>query len=221
MNIIGSNRRNSEVEHDDEHTEGASGGMLGRRGVLGGLATIPVLYSLGGAVGNVAAATAPAAPTASAARPGGASVASADSGLVRGQEQRYHAPMLKAGTRLVLPAGVKVVPVLDPDTRPRLASASTAWPALTAADGSKVDASVIPAAGAASRSAILSGFSEGWYEVRHADGRSDRVMWDAAKLPYLWLQGEFGASPFPFGVFYSLSLQPLSQNPFSRRTSSN
>ena len=37
----------------------------------------------------------------------------ADGDLVTGQERRYNAPLLTAGTRLVLPADAKAVPVVD------------------------------------------------------------------------------------------------------------
>jgi hypothetical protein len=144
---------------------------------------------------------------------------SAAAGLVRGVERRYNAPRLRAGTRLVLPAGVKAVSVLDYTTHPRLAAGTSTWPNLTAEDGTKVDASVIPAQGAPTRVAVLSGFSEGWYELHHADGRAERVAWDARKLPFVLLHGEFGANAHPYSEFFSLSLLPLSQNPFSRNTS--
>jgi hypothetical protein len=140
---------------------------------------------------------------------------------VRGVERRYHPPLLTPGTRLVLPAGVKAVPVLDYYRRPRVGSAASAWPYLRAADGTTVDASVIPERCAPTRVAILSGFAEGWYELIHANGRADRVMWDAGKLPVLWVYGEFGAtnqSPYR-DRFYSLALQPMSRNPYPRSTS--
>jgi hypothetical protein len=139
---------------------------------------------------SVGAAT--PALAASAVRPGSAPTAADD--LIRGTERRYNAPLLTAGTRLLLPAGVKAAPVLDYYRRPRLASAASAWPHLRAADGTTVDASVIPERGAPTRIAILSGFTEGWYELNHANGRADRVTWDASKLPYLWVYGEFGAT---------------------------
>jgi hypothetical protein len=44
------------------------------------------------------------------------------------------------------------------------------------------------------RIAVLSGFTQGWYELIHANGRADRVTWNAAKLPFLWLYGEFGGT---------------------------
>jgi len=139
---------------------------------------------------------------------------------VRGEERRYNAPLLTPGSRLVLPAGVKAVPVQDNYHRPHLASTTSAWPYLTAADGTRVDASVIPERGAPTRVAILSGFAEGWYELIHASGRADRVTWDVRKLPFLWLYGEFGATnEAPYhDRFYTLALQALSRNPYSRNT---
>ena len=89
-------------------------GTPGRRSVLGGLAALPVLYGVGSAAPALAA---------KAARPGSAPAAVGD--LVRGQERRYNAPLLAAGTRLVLPAGVKAVPVVDYYHRPRLDRKST------------------------------------------------------------------------------------------------
>jgi hypothetical protein len=121
----------------------------------------------------------------------------------------------------VLPADVKAVPVLNYYRRPRLAPAASAWPHIKAADGTTVDASVIPERGAPTRVAMLSGFTEGWYELIHANGRADRVTWDAGKLPVLWVYGEFGAtneSPYR-DRFYTLALQPMSRNPYPRSTS--
>jgi hypothetical protein len=184
-------------------------GTPGRRSVLGGLAALPVLFGVGSAAPVLAA---------KAARPGSAPAAAGD--LVRGQERRYNAPLLAAGTRLVLPAGVKAVPVVDYYHRPHLARAASAWPRLRAADGTTVDASVIPGRGAPTRIAIVSGFTEGWYELVHANGRADRVTWDARKLPYLFVHGEFGGTdqePFR-GRFYTLALQPMSRNPYLRGT---
>jgi hypothetical protein len=137
---------------------------------------------------------------------------------VRGAERRYNTPLLTPGTRLVLPAGIKAVPVLDYYHGPHLAPAESAWPHLTATDGTTVDASDIPERGAPTRIAILSGFTEGWYELGHASGRTDRVTWDARKLPFLWLYGEFGATnEAPYhNRFYTLALQPFSRNPYSR-----
>ena len=77
-----------------------------------------------------------------------------------------------------------------------------------------------PSAAPRPRIAILSRFTEGWYELIHANGRADRVTWDAGKLPFLWLYGEFGAtkeSPY-HERFYALALQPMSRNPYPRST---
>jgi hypothetical protein len=121
-------------------------------------------------------------------------------------------------------AGVKAVPVLDYYHRPRAAPAASAWPYLRAADGTTIDASVIPERGAPTWVAIVSGFTDGWYELTHASGRADRVMWDASKMPYLFVYGEFGGTdeePFR-DRFYTLALQPMSAirtfaaPPFSR-----
>jgi hypothetical protein len=205
VNIIRGKREHAETERSD----GVGGGTLSRRGVLGGLAALPVLAGVGSATPALAA---------TATRPD--SVPTAADDLVRGVERRYNAPLLTPGTRLVLPAGVKAVPVRDYYHRPRLASAASAWPHLRAADGSTVDASVIPERGAPTRIAIVSGFTEGWYELIHANGRADRVMWDASKMPYLFVYGEFGGTdeePFR-DRFYTLALQPMSRNPYLRST---
>jgi hypothetical protein len=205
VNIIRGKQEHPEAERAD----GVGGGILSRRGVLDGLAALPVLAGVGSATPALAA---------TATRPG--SVPTADGDLVRGVERRYNAPLLTPGTRLVLPAGVKAVPVRDYYHRPRLASAASAWPHLRAADGSTVDASVIPERGAPTRIAIVSGFTEGWYELIHANGRADRVMWDASKMPYLFVYGEFGGTdeePFR-DRFYTLALQPISRNPYLRST---
>lgn len=188
--------------------------MLGRRGILGGLAAVPVLYGLGGTASPASAATAATATT--TARRADAPTATDD--LVSGRERRYNAPLLAPGTRLVLPAGVTAVPVQDYYSGPHLAPARSAWPYVTATDGTTVDASTVPERGAPTRVAILSGFTEGWYELLHLNGRADRVSWDAGKLPFLWLYGEFGGTDeAPYrNRFYTLALQPYSRNPYPR-----
>jgi len=205
MNITKGNRKNAEAEP----TDGVGGGTLGRRSVLGGLAAIPVLSSIAGSAAPASAST--------GARQGSVPASAGD--LVQGAERRYNAPLLAPGTRLVLPAGVKAVPVRDYYRRPQLAPGASAWPYMTAADDTTVDASVIPEPGAPTRIAVLSGFTDGWYELRHANGRADRVTWDAGAMPFLWLYGEFGAtSKRPYDRFYSLALQPMSRNPYSLAT---
>ena len=176
-------------------------GTLSRRRVLGGLAAVPVLYGIGSATPALAAPD-----------------VSGD--LVRAPERRYNAPLLTAGSRLSLPAGIKVVPIQDFYRRPHVGSAESAWPRMTATDGTTVDASIVPERGAPTRIAILSGFTEGWYELSHAGGRADRVTWDVGKFPFLWFYGEFGATnEAPYrNWFYTLALQPFSRNPYSRNT---
>ena len=208
MNIIRGKRGQAEAERADS----TAGSRPARRSVLGGLAALPVLYTVASATPALAS---------SAARAGSGTTTDFAGGLVRGQERRYNAPLLTAGTRLLLPAGVKAVPVLDYYHRPRLARAASAWPHVKAADGSTVDASVVPGRSAPTRIAILSGFTEGWYEIAHAGGRADRVTWDARKLPYLFVYGEFGGTgeePYR-NRFYSLALQPISRNPYLPSTS--
>jgi hypothetical protein len=210
VNIVRDQRQHAEPEQTD-------GVAVTRRAVLGGLAAaVPAISVLSG-FGPVSSALAAPASIAAATRAGSARNGSDD--LVRGGERRYNAPLLTPGTRLILPAGIAAISVKDYYTRPRLASAKSAWPRVTASDGSTVDASLVPEHGAPTRVAILSGFTEGWYEVRHASGRADRVTWDARKLPFLWFYGEFGATrDAPFhGRFYTLALEPFSRNPYSRR----
>ena len=205
MNITRGNRKHAEAEPAD----GAGSGTMRRRSVLGGLAAIPVLSGIAGSA-------APAWAAASARRD---SVPAAAGDLVQGAERHYNAPLLAPGTRLVLPAGIKTVPVRDYYHRPRLAPGASAWPYMTAADGTMVDASVIPEPGAPTRIAVLSGFTDAWYELHHANGRADRVTWDARTMPFLWLYGEFGAtSKSPYNRFFSLGLQPMSRNPYSLAT---
>ena len=208
MNISRGKRRHVDAEPAADAGEGG----LSRRRVLGGLATLPVLYGIGSSAPVVAATS---------TRPGSApsgSVPKAADDLVRGAERRYNAPLLTPGTRLVLPAGIKSVPIQDYYRRPHLGSAQSSWPRVAATDGTTVDASTIPERGAATRIAMLSGFAEGWYELIHASGRADRVTWDARTFPFLWLYGEFGATtdaPY-LETFYTLALQPFSRNPYSR-----
>jgi len=112
VNIISGKRQPAEAERAD-------GVSLSRRKVLGGLAAlpaIPVLYS----VGSVSPALA-----SMVTRPG--SLPEATDELVRGVERRYNAPLLTPGTRLVLPADIKALPIQDYYRYAQLASAETAW----------------------------------------------------------------------------------------------
>ena len=204
MNIIRGKREHPEPERAD----GGAGGTLGRRHVLGGLAALPVLVSVGSAAPALAA---------SAVRPGSTPAAAGD--LLRGAERRYNAPLLTPGTRLALPAGSRPCPswiTTIARTSPRRRQRGRT----SAAGGTTVDASVIPGRGAPTRIAIVSGFTEGWYELTHASGRADRVMWDAGTMPCLFVYGEFGGTdeePFR-DRFYTLALQPMSRNPYPRST---
>jgi hypothetical protein len=207
VNVTKGNRKHAVAPSAD----GAGSGTPGRRSVLGGLVAVPVLSGLVMAAGPASAAL--------AAQPGKAQANTGD--LVRGEERRYNAPLLTPGTHLVIPAGVKAVPVLDYYHRPHAAPAASEWPYIRAANGMTVDASVMPERGAPTRVAMLSDFTEGWYELIHANGRGDRVMWDASTMPYLFVYGEFGGTdeePFR-DRFYTLALQPMSRNPYLRSTS--
>ena len=204
-----------------DRLDGVEGATLSRRGVLGGLAALPVLYT----IGSAAPALAAPALAATAKRPVSVpqatdDVSKATDDLVRGVERRYNAPLLTPGTRLVLPANIKAVSIKDYYRHPHLASGEAAWPHMTATDGTTVDASIAPERGAPTRIAMLSGFTEGWYELIHTRGRADRVTWDTRKLPFLWFYGEFGATKdAPYhNRFYTLALQPFSRNPYSRHT---
>jgi hypothetical protein len=203
VDIIKGRREPAEAERAD----GTGGSTPARRSVLGGLAALPVLYGVASAIPALAGP---------GVRPGKIQTNTDD--LVRGQERRYNAPLLRPGTRLLLPAGVTAVPVVDYYHRPHLARTASAWPHLRAADGTAVDASVIPGRGAPTRIAIVSGFTEGWYELAHASGHADRVSWDARKLPCLFVYGEFGgADEEPYrSQFYTLALQLMSRNPYPR-----
>jgi hypothetical protein len=202
MNITRGNRKHAEAEP----TDGVGSGTVGRRSVLGGLAAIPVLSGIAGSA-------APALATTGARRN---SVPAAAGDLVQGVQRQYNAPLLAPGTRIVMPKGVNVESVQDYYTQPRMAAAS-AWPSMEAADGTMVDASVVPGLGAPTCVGVLRGFTDGWYEVHHANGRADRVTWDAGTMPFLVVYGEFGATPeWPYkNRFYTLEVQPMSANPFT------
>jgi hypothetical protein len=211
------NIRGRQEQSNEEQTGGVGGGTLSRRRVLGGLAAIPAIPLLYSVESATPATATPVVGTRST-DPG--HVPDSTDDLVRGVERRYNAPLLTPGARLVLPADIKAVAIQDYYRRPHLSSSKSAWPNVTATDGTTVDASLVPERGAPTRIAILSGFSEGWYELKHANGRADRVTWDALTLPFLWFYGEFGATKeAPYhNWFYTLALQPFSRNPYSRNT---
>ena len=206
MNIIRDRQGHAEAGRAD----GAGGGAaVARRSVLGGLAALPVVYGIGAPAPAMAATVPPPSSTAQTADV-----------LVRGVEQHYNLPLLTPGTRLVLPTGIKAVAIQDYYRAPHLASAETSWPRMTAADGSTVDASIIPNGPAPTRVAMLSGFraGQGWYElVLPGKAAARRVTWDAARFPFLFIHGEFGAAPeAPFNRLFTLAFQPFSGNPYAR-----
>jgi hypothetical protein len=213
--------RHPQADSDETHDLGQRG--LSRRRVLGGIAALPVLYGIGSTAPALAAtATKPDSAPSSGTAANGTSTIPAE-GLVRGVERRYNAPLLTPGTRLVFPPGIKAVAIEDYYRAPHLTAAASAWPSVIAVDGSTVNAAIVPDRGAPTRIAMLSGFTDGWYELAHANGRADRVTWDAHKLPFLWFYGEFGATTdAPYhDVFYTLALQPFSRNPYSRNSRAN
>ncbi|WP_272474807.1 hypothetical protein [Baekduia alba] len=176
---------------------------------MAGLATVPVIASLHGLADLGGGGAGLGQPAAAAA---------ATEKITRGAVRRFNAPWLTPGARLKLPSGIQAVAVEGWfENRTRVAPKPLAWPHLPAADGTRVDASVVPKPGAPSLMAVLTGFDRGRYELVHANGKVDRVKWDAERFPYLWYWAEWGAAKhFPFmGSFYHLSLQPLSHNPVS------
>jgi hypothetical protein len=185
---------------------------MNRRALLAGLAAAPALLAVGAFTSTLSPASAPAVPDLTAA------VGPATDTLVRGGIRRFYPPLLAPGARLVLPAGIQAVTVEGYfENRPRVSSKASAWPHLPSADGAMADASIIPDRGAGSRMAILSGFTQGWYELVHPNGKTERVEWDARKLPYLWYWGEFGGSSDQLFMnkFYTLGLEAFSRPPFS------
>jgi hypothetical protein len=85
------NKRGSGQLAQTERADDVGGGILTRRGLLGGLAALPVIYS----VGSVTPAMAPNRPSAA---PVTDDTADTDD-LVRGVERRYNVPLLTPGTR--------------------------------------------------------------------------------------------------------------------------
>jgi hypothetical protein len=136
-----------------------------------------------------------------------------------GQHLAYGAPFLVPGSRITLPPGVTVRPHevnLNPPRRAVAEGGPYPWPVVPTPDGGTVDLSVIPEPGAPSDVCYLTGFTEGWYELRRPDGDAGvRVEWDAATLPYLWLWHEFGdmtGHPW-WGRAYVAGLEPFSSYP--------
>lgn len=188
------------VEGDSRQTR-AAGAMLSRRRVLAGLLATPFVVGTGT---GLLAAPASAAPRSAPAPGAGAAVA-------RAGRNQYRAPLLTPGHRIKLPGGAQVM-------RGTVAGGPQAWPHVRAADGELVDLSVVREYGAPSQSAYLTGFTEGWYELVDARGRTrSRVEWDVRRFPGLLLTQEWGASRgFPMhGKFFSLGLEPFARCPLA------
>lgn len=138
-----------------------------------------------------------------------------------GQHLAYGAPFLLPGSRLTLPAGVTVLPhetAINPPRRTVAPGGPYPWPTVPGPDGDPVDLSVIPSPGAPSDVVYLTGFTEGWYELRRPaseGGAGVRVEWDAGALPYLWLWQECGdTTGFPWwGRAYVVGVEPFSSYP--------
>ena len=138
-----------------------------------------------------------------------------------GQHLAYGPPLLAPGCRVKVPNGLVVTPHADPINPPRrlvAAGGPWEWPLVPAADGGKVDLSVVPPWESPSDIVYLSGFADGWYELLNPTGTVGvRVEWDATALPYLWLWTELGATrDYPWwGGGRVLGLEPFSSYPTS------
>jgi hypothetical protein len=133
-----------------------------------------------------------------------------------GQHIVYGFPFLRAGARIRVPEGVRVIPhesAIDPAGRRVRAGGPWEWPVVPADGGGRTDLSVVPERGGPSDIVYLTGFTEGWYEISGDIGM--RVEWDAALLPYLWMWQELGASTgYPWwGRAYTVGLEPFSSMP--------
>lgn len=134
-----------------------------------------------------------------------------------GQHLAYGPPFLRAGSRVELPDGVRVIPHAEPLNagRRRVRAAPGAWPVVPGANGEPLDLSVVPEPGTASDIVYLTGFDEGWYRLIPPEGPAVRVEWDASVLPYLWFWQEFGdTTGYPwYGRLYTIGLEPSSSYP--------
>jgi hypothetical protein len=136
-----------------------------------------------------------------------------------GQHLAFGAPFLRPGSRITLPDGVRVIPHPDAIVPPRRAVAPGGpypWPAVPTPEGDTTDLSVVPPPGSPSDVVYLTGFRDGWYELRRPDGGAGvRVSWDADVLPYLWIWHEFGATvDYPWwGRAYVIGIEPFSSYP--------
>jgi hypothetical protein len=136
-----------------------------------------------------------------------------------GQHVVFGRPFLRPGCRITLPAGIEVIPhaeAINPPNRLIAPGGPWQWPDAPTPDGGTVDLSVVGAPGDPSDIVYLTGFTDGWYEMRDPDASTGlRVDWDAQVLPNLWRWQEFGASQdYPWwGRVYTLGLEPFSSYP--------
>ncbi|HEX6336991.1 MAG TPA: DUF4432 family protein [Jiangellaceae bacterium] len=136
-----------------------------------------------------------------------------------GQHVVFGRPFLRPGCRITLPDGANVIPhpdAINPPHRLVAPGGPWRWPEVPGPDGGTVDLSLVGARGEPSDIVYLTGFTEGWYEVRDpGSGTGLRVAWDARVLPYLWRWQELGASEgYPWwGRIYTVGLEPFSSYP--------
>lgn len=136
-----------------------------------------------------------------------------------GQHLAFGTPFLRPGSRIELPAGLRVLPHADaigPTGRRVAGDREHRWPDAVAPDGAPCDLSLVPERGAPSEMLYVTGFDDrGRYDLVDPDGLGLRVAWDATVLPYLWIWQELGATTdFPwFGDAYLLGLEPFSSYP--------
>jgi hypothetical protein len=136
-----------------------------------------------------------------------------------GQHLAFGRPFLRPGCRITLPGGVQVLPhpvAINPPVRAVAPGGPYPWPVVPGFDGGTTNLSVIPDPGEPSDIVYLTGFTEGWYELRRPFGGAGvRVCWDADVLPYLWLWRECGATvDYPWwGRAYAAGLEPFAGYP--------
>ena len=135
-----------------------------------------------------------------------------------GQHLAFGRPFLQPGTTLRLPDGVRVLPhpdAINPARRGVAPGGPYDWPVVPAPGGGRTDLSRLPPPGGPSEIVYLTGFTEGWYELRRPDGVTVRATWDAAVLPYVWLWHELGdTTGYPWwGRAYVVGVEPFAGYP--------
>jgi hypothetical protein len=171
---------------------------------------------MAGAAGAYALAQASGPAVAAAARLAGSPTTAAGAAVRRGGVRQYARPMIQPGYRLVLPAGVRLLPQRSvAHTSVTMAGDQVrAWPAAPLGGGSAVDLSRLPEPGTPAHTAYAHfPTGRGWYLITDASGREvARRAWDASAMPMLRLAGEWGGTrSYPYyGQFYTLALEPMS-----------